>query len=77
MQLEAIIRDKTARIGVIGLGYVGLPLVRAFVAAACVLISTDHSAYDYEFIVRHAPLVIDTRNATRRVAPGLGRICKA
>ncbi|OYV84421.1 MAG: UDP-N-acetyl-D-glucosamine dehydrogenase, partial [Planctomycetia bacterium 21-64-5] len=32
-QLEASLRDKTARIGVIGLGYVGLPLVRTFVAA--------------------------------------------
>ncbi|HET6881655.1 MAG TPA: nucleotide sugar dehydrogenase, partial [Pirellulales bacterium] len=26
----------------------------------CVLIATNHSAYDYEFIVRHAPLVVDT-----------------
>ena len=33
MQLEAAIRDKSARIGVIGLGYVGLPLIRAFIAA--------------------------------------------
>ncbi|MEJ2009151.1 MAG: UDP binding domain-containing protein, partial [Acidobacteriota bacterium] len=30
-----------------------------------VLIATDHSSYDYSFIVRHAHLVIDTRNATR------------
>ncbi|HTN75706.1 MAG TPA: nucleotide sugar dehydrogenase, partial [Pirellulaceae bacterium] len=28
-----------------------------------VLIATDHSAYDYDFIVEHARLVIDTRNA--------------
>jgi UDP-N-acetyl-D-glucosamine dehydrogenase len=33
-----------------------------------VLIATDHSAYDWEFIVRYAPLVIDTRNATVNVA---------
>jgi UDP-N-acetyl-D-glucosamine dehydrogenase len=32
-----------------------------------VLIATDHSSYDYPFIVRHARLVIDTRNATRDV----------
>ncbi|HEY1599328.1 MAG TPA: nucleotide sugar dehydrogenase [Pirellulales bacterium] len=31
--LESAIREKTARIGVVGLGYVGLPLIRAFVAA--------------------------------------------
>jgi UDP-N-acetyl-D-glucosamine dehydrogenase len=34
----------------------------------CVLIATDHSSYDYEAIVRHAKLVVDSRNATRRVA---------
>ena len=32
-----------------------------------VLITTDHSSYDYEFVVRHAQLVIDTRNATRNI----------
>jgi UDP-N-acetyl-D-glucosamine dehydrogenase len=29
----------------------------------CVLLSTDHSAYDYQFILDHADLIIDTRNA--------------
>src|SRR5580693_4809373 len=33
----------------------------------CVLIATDHSAYDYDAIARDAKLVVDTRNATRRV----------
>jgi len=42
-----------------------------------VLISTDHSAYDYDFIVRHAQLVIDTRNATRDVQRGRRKIVKA
>ncbi len=32
-----------------------------------VVIATDHSAYDYTAIVRHARLVIDTRNATNAV----------
>jgi UDP-N-acetyl-D-glucosamine dehydrogenase len=32
-----------------------------------VLIATDHSCCDYEFIVRHARLVVDSRNATRDV----------
>ena len=31
--LEQAIRDKTAMVGVIGLGYVGLPLIQAFVSA--------------------------------------------
>ena len=43
----------------------------------CVLIATDHSAYDYEMIVQHAKLVIDTRNATAQVSQGRDRICKA
>ena len=43
----------------------------------CVLIATDHSAYDYDLIVRHAPLVVDTRNATRNVAQGREKIRKA
>jgi UDP-N-acetyl-D-glucosamine dehydrogenase len=33
----------------------------------CVLIVTDHSAYDYARIVRESKLVVDTRNATRGI----------
>ncbi len=33
----------------------------------CILIATDHSAYDYESIVREARLVVDSRNATRAI----------
>jgi UDP-N-acetyl-D-glucosamine dehydrogenase len=40
----------------------------------CVLIATDHSSYDYESIVRNAKLVVDTRNATRRVKQDRGKI---
>jgi UDP-N-acetyl-D-glucosamine dehydrogenase len=43
----------------------------------CILISTDHSAYDYDFIVRHARLVIDTRNATKNVTFGREKIRKS
>ena len=42
-----------------------------------VLISTDHSKYDYQFIVDNAQLVIDTRNATKTVKGGKGKIVKA
>jgi len=42
-----------------------------------VLIATDHEAFDYETIVRHAPLVLDTRNATRDVTEGREKIYKA
>lgn len=33
----------------------------------CVVITTDHSVYDYEMIVKHSKCVIDTRNATKSV----------
>jgi UDP-N-acetyl-D-glucosamine dehydrogenase len=36
--------------------------------ADMVLIATDHSETDYEFIVQHAKVVLDTRNATKNVA---------
>lgn len=32
-------------------------------AADCVLLATDHTAYDYRFILEHAGLIVDTRNA--------------
>lgn len=43
----------------------------------CVLLATDHSAYDYDFIVRHSPLLLDTRNATKTVVEGREKIRKA
>ncbi|HJZ91832.1 MAG TPA: nucleotide sugar dehydrogenase, partial [Gemmataceae bacterium] len=41
-----------------------------------VVVVTDHSAYDWDFVLAHAPLVIDTRNATRGVT-GPARVVKA
>ena len=46
-------------------------------AQDCVLISTDHSAYDHDFIVKHSRLVLDTRNATKNVTEGRDKIRKA
>ena len=43
----------------------------------CVLIVTDHSKFDYQFIVQHAPLILDTRNATVNVQQGREKIRKA
>jgi UDP-N-acetyl-D-glucosamine dehydrogenase len=33
----------------------------------CVVIATDHTSYDYAAIVESSQLVVDTRNATRRL----------
>ncbi|KAA0135322.1 MULTISPECIES: nucleotide sugar dehydrogenase [Gimesia] len=46
-------------------------------AQDCVLIATDHSAYDYDFIVKHSQMVLDTRNATKNVTEGREKIFKA
>ena len=54
------------------------PLTPEFLASQdIVLIATDHSAYDYDFIVQHAQLVLDTRNATKNVTAGREKIFKA
>ncbi len=42
----------------------------------CVVIVTDHSQIDYELVVQHSRLVVDTRNATKRVTRGRERIVK-
>jgi UDP-N-acetyl-D-glucosamine dehydrogenase len=43
----------------------------------CVLIVTDHSAYNYEWIAQHAPLIVDTRNAMKDVRSSCGTIVRA
>ncbi len=34
----------------------------------CVVITTDHSSIDYEWVVKHSALVIDSRNATKALS---------
>jgi UDP-N-acetyl-D-glucosamine dehydrogenase len=54
------------------------PLTEEFLAAQdCTVLVTDHTAFDYAWIARHAPLIVDTRNAFAAVAGGRGRIVKA
>jgi UDP-N-acetyl-D-glucosamine dehydrogenase len=43
----------------------------------CVLIATDHSSYDYAWIVKHAKLVVDTRNSTNGVKGAEKKVVKA
>jgi UDP-N-acetyl-D-glucosamine dehydrogenase len=42
-----------------------------------VLISTDHTNYDYDWIVKNAKLIVDTRNATKNVRTNRKKIVKA
>jgi len=43
-------------------------------AADAVVIVTDHTAYEWQMVVDHATLVVDTRNATGRTTPSVARI---
>ena len=46
------------------------PLTRPALAGAdCVVIITDHRAFNYAEIVKHARLIVDTRNAIKGSAP--------
>ncbi len=53
-----------------------VPLTPETLAAQdCALVATDHARFDWDAIVRHSDLVVDTRGATRRVAgAGKGKI---
>jgi UDP-N-acetyl-D-glucosamine dehydrogenase len=43
----------------------------------CLLVVTDHSAYDWAWVVEHAPLIVDTRNATRDVGAPRENVVRA
>jgi UDP-N-acetyl-D-glucosamine dehydrogenase len=43
----------------------------------CALIVTNHSSYDYGYIVKHSRMVVDTRNATKLVTNGKAKVIKA
>jgi len=42
----------------------------------CVIVATDHSSYDYGFILKHSSLIVDTRNAMKGLKHG-GKVVKA
>jgi UDP-N-acetyl-D-glucosamine dehydrogenase len=44
--------------------------------ADCVVITTEHSSFDYEWVVENAKLVVDTRNATKNVKNNREKIVK-
>ncbi|MCX8072470.1 MAG: nucleotide sugar dehydrogenase [Candidatus Binatia bacterium] len=55
-----------------------VPLTRDELERAdAVVVATDHSVFDYEFIVEASQLVIDTRNATRHVRNGREKVVRA
>ncbi|MGM0574768.1 MAG: nucleotide sugar dehydrogenase [Myxococcota bacterium] len=60
------------------LGRASVPLTPDSLRAAdCVLVLTHHSAYDWDLVAEHAPLVVDTRGVMRTTAIGRGRLFEA
>lgn len=65
------------KLAVAGRTFTSRPLTAAALRAVdCVLIVADHSCLDFRRIVRHARLVVDTRNATREVDEGRDKIVR-
>lgn len=79
---DAVYHDPhTPRIFIQGEALESVPLDEAALRAAdCVVIATNHSLFDWHWIVANASLIVDTRNATAAIAPrnaaGAGRIVK-
>jgi UDP-N-acetyl-D-glucosamine dehydrogenase len=48
----------------------------ALASADLVIVVTDHTDYDFDFVVRHSGLVLDTRNATAGVRSGRRKVHK-
>jgi UDP-N-acetyl-D-glucosamine dehydrogenase len=46
----------------------------ALSGADCAVILTDHRSFDYDAIVKHAQLVVDSRNAVKRSAPNVFKL---
>jgi UDP-N-acetyl-D-glucosamine dehydrogenase len=43
----------------------------------CILLATDHSAYDYQFILDHGNLIVDTRNAFNGLKGATDKVVQA
>jgi UDP-N-acetyl-D-glucosamine dehydrogenase len=60
----ALLRDGTLRMK-------GVPFSADTLRKAdCVVIVTNHKAFDYALVARHAKVVVDTRNAMKGIAGG-------
>ncbi len=60
-EIKEIISNRTARVGGIGLSYVGLPLTVEFAQAGLAAIGFE--LVGYHKVTRMASMVVDTRNA--------------
>ena len=66
------IERKSARLGIIGMGYVGLPLALEFCKAGFDVTGIDLDkkkidSIDYKKVVDCSKIIVDTRNATKGI----------
>ena len=65
------------RLNLGGVTMASVPLTEESLQAAdCVVISTAHSSYDWQWVLENARLVMDTRNATGHLPAGSARVVK-
>jgi len=58
-----------------GYDLASVPATRAtFAATDCIVILTDHHAFDYQAMIDASPLIVDTRNAIKQRYPHVFRI---
>ena len=72
--LESRIRDKSADIGVVGLGYVGLPLALAFTEAGFNVTGIDSDKGRVNKIMRGTSYLLDIESARLKKAVASGRL---
>jgi UDP-N-acetyl-D-glucosamine dehydrogenase len=58
-------------------GAMHVPLDKEVLQAVdCVIIATDHSNVNYEWVIAHAPLVLDSRNVAKHISAGRAKVIK-
>jgi UDP-N-acetyl-D-glucosamine dehydrogenase len=91
VELMELLEDRGARVAYSDPHVASLPPMRGYTirqesvvlsaetlaAQDCVLIATDHKAFDWPLIFRHSRLVVDTRGVARRHADAAARIVSA
>lgn len=72
--LESRLKDKSAEIGVVGLGYVGLPLALAFAEAGFNVTGIDSDKGRVNKIIRGTSYLLDIESARLKKAVSSGRL---
>ncbi|MDE3102010.1 MAG: nucleotide sugar dehydrogenase [Chloroflexota bacterium] len=74
-QFDGRIHDRSLAVGVIGLGYVGLPLAVAFANAGFAVVGVDASASRVERVMSKKSPILDVPDAVVAAHVGSGKLC--